>query len=62
MTDVFSSYRAMKYEAFRAFGTHCSLPSACIIKHADGDNATKLFVETVEETSPDTQNILTVTL
>ena len=62
MTDVFSSYRAMKYEAFRAFGTHCSLPSACIIKHSDGDNATKLVVESVEETSTDTQNILTVTL
>ena len=62
MTDVFSSYRAMKYEAFRAFGTHCSLPSACIIKHADGDNATKLVVEKVEETSTETMNILTVTL
>ena len=62
LTDVFSSYRAMKYEAFRAFGTHCSLPSACIIKHADGDNATKLVVDKVEETSTETMNILTVTL
>ena len=62
MTDVFSSYRAMKYEAFRSFGTHCNLPHACLIKHSDGDNATKLVVESVEQTSTDVLNILTVTL
>ena len=62
LTDVFSSYRAMQEEAFRAFGTHCNKPHACLIKHADGDNASKLVVESVEETSTETLNILTVTL
>lgn len=62
LADVFSSYRAMKYEAFRAFGTHCNLPHACLIKHSDGDNASKLVVEKVENTSTEDLNILTVTL
>ena len=58
LADVFSSYRAMKYEAFRAFGTHCNLPHACLIKHSDGDNASKLVVEKVENTSTKDLNIL----
>ena len=62
LSDVFSSYRAMKYEAFRSYGTHCNLPHACLIKHSDGDNATKLVVESVEQTSTEVLNILTVTL
>lgn len=62
LEDVFSSHRAMKTEAFRAFGTHCNLPHACLVKHANGDNATKLVVDKVEETSTETLNILTVTL
>lgn len=62
MQDVFSSYRAMKYEAFRAFGTECSRPHACLIKHSDGDNASKLVVESVEEVSDEKLNTLIVTL
>ena len=62
LNDIFSSYRAMKTEAFRAFGTHCAEPHACLIKHAEGDNATNLVVESVAATEDDTMQHLTVTL
>lgn len=62
LDDVFSSHRAMKYPAFRAFGTHCSQPHACLIKHADGDNATNLLVEKVKMQKSNGMQRLTVTL
>ena len=62
LDEVFLSYRSMKVEAFRAFGTHCDLTHACLIKHADGDNATNLVVESVEQTSDATLSRLTFTL
>ena len=34
LDDVFSSHRSMKTQAFRAFGTHCSEPHACLTRHA----------------------------
>lgn len=52
----------MKTQAFRAFGTHCSEPHACLVKHADGDNATNLVVESVEQSEDSAMNRLTVTL
>lgn len=62
LDDVFSSHRSMKTQAFRAFGTHCSEPHACLVKHADGDNATNLVVESVEQSEDSAMNRLTVTL
>lgn len=60
--DVFSSYRAMKYDAYRSFGTRCNLPYACLVKHSDGDNATNLVVKGVECRENDTMSSLVVTL
>lgn len=62
LQDVFASHRSIKHQAFRAFGTDCSEPHACLVKHADGDNATNLVVESVEHTEEGLLSRLTVTL
>lgn len=62
LDDVFASHRATKVQAFRAFGTHCDMSHACLIKHADGDNATNLVVENVEQTEDAQMTRLTVVL
>ncbi len=62
MEDVFSSHRSTKVQAFRAFGTHCDLSHACLIKHADGDNATNLVVENAEQSEDAQMTRLTFTL
>ena len=49
--DVRAAGRMLKYEAYPAYGTHCDRPCASLIKQADGDNATKLVVEKVVESS-----------
>lgn len=60
--DVFSSHRSMKYQAYRSFGTRCDAPYACLVKHADGDNATNLVVRNVESREDDATTGLVVTL
>lgn len=47
--DVFSSYRAMNTQAFRAFGTSCVNPHACQVRFSDGDTSMNLVVESVSE-------------
>ena len=42
--------KAMKYDAFHAFGNHTELPYAALVKFADGDNAVNLVVDEVEQT------------
>lgn len=60
--DIFSSHRAMKWQAFRSFGTHCSDYHAVLVKHADGDNATNLVVEAVERKTENGLDCLAFTL
>ncbi len=62
LDEVFASYRSIKYEAFRSYGTRCDKPHAVLVKHADGDNATSLVVESAEQNEDNLTRCLTFTL
>ena len=54
--------KAMNEEAFHAFGNHCELPYAALVKFADGDNALNLVVEDVEKSKSGNLEALCITL
>ena len=62
MSDIFAAGRTVKQEAYPAYGTHCDKPFASLVKQHDGDNAVKLVVEKVEQTSNDGISKLTISL
>lgn len=62
LTDVFSSHRAMKEQAYRAFGTNCVKPVGSIVKFSDGDNCVNMKVKDVAEKEENGMKKLAVTL
>jgi len=61
--DVKASGRALvKQEAYPAYGTYCNKPFASLVKQSDGDNAVKLVVEQVSESTNDTLTTLSILL
>ena len=51
--DVRAAGRMVKYDAYPAFGTLCEAPYAALVKQNNGENASKLVVERVEQTTAD---------
>ena len=47
--EVRDAGRMLRYDAYPAFGTRCETPYAALVKQHDGDNASKLVVESVDE-------------
>ena len=60
--DVRAAGRMVKYEAYPAFGTHCSAPYAALVKQSNGDNSSKLVVEKSQLTTTDHLTTLSVWL
>ena len=60
--DVRDAGRMVKYEAYPAFGTHCSTPYAALVKQNNGDNSANLVVEKAEVTTADHITTLSVWL
>jgi alpha-galactosidase len=54
--------KAMRYDAFHAFGHHAELPYAALVKFPDGDNAMDLVVEGVEQSKEGHITTLCITL
>ncbi len=51
--DVRAAGRMVKYDAYPAFGTRCDAPYAALVKQHNGENASKLVVERVEQSTAD---------
>ena len=51
--DVRAAGRMVKYDAYPAFGTRCDAPYAALVKQNNGENASKLVVERVEQSTAD---------
>ncbi|MBR5886553.1 MAG: hypothetical protein IKY93_07885, partial [Alistipes sp.] len=51
VADISAAGRMVKYQAYPAFGTHCSAPYAALVKQANGDNSASLVVEKSELTT-----------
>ena len=51
--DVRAAGRMVKYDAYPAFGTLCDAPYAALVKQSNGENASKLVVDRVEQTTAD---------
>ncbi|MBQ2027583.1 MAG: alpha-galactosidase [Alistipes sp.] len=49
--DIRAAGRMLEYEAYPAFGTHCDVPYASLVKQHDGDNSVKYIVEKVEQSN-----------
>ena len=49
-------------EAYPAYGTHCHKPFASLVKQSDGDNAVKLVVEQVSESTNENLTTLSILL
>ena len=47
--DVRAAGRMVKYDAYPAYGAYCNQPYASLVKQADGDNASRLVVESVTQ-------------
>ncbi|MBQ0080465.1 MAG: alpha-galactosidase [Alistipes sp.] len=62
LDDVFSSYRTMKTQAFRVYGTNCTKPHAALVKFQDGDNAVNAVVTNVTEAHSKELSSIIVTL
>lgn len=61
--DVKASGRALsKQEAYPAYGTYCHKPFASLIKQFDGDNAVKLIVKKVTESTNGNLTTLSILL
>ena len=60
--DIRATGRAIKYDAYPAYGTRCDAPYAALVKQSDGDNASKLVVDKVEQSSSGTLTTLSVWL